>query len=228
MSFQIHPPEWKEGICHWQGSNTSTVTLCTQSLYPLSVTLLMNSRVFFLLCNHSVQFSLSVVSDSLWPHESQHARPPCPSPTPRVHSNSWPSSWWCYPAILILCHPLLPLPTIPPSINWSFLITNPWHLKTNFLNTRVSVTYVLWILCYILLEWVAQVALLVKNPPADAGDKRDLGLIPGSGRSPGGGHYNPLQYSCQENPTDKGAWQASVHRSPKVRHDWSDLAHACS
>ena len=47
----------------------------------------------------SVQFSHSVVSDSLWPHESQHARPPCPSPTPRVHSDSCPSSQWCRPAI---------------------------------------------------------------------------------------------------------------------------------
>ena len=48
---------------------------------------------------YSVQFSRSVVSDSLWPHESQHARPPCPSPTPGVHSNSCPSSRWCHPAI---------------------------------------------------------------------------------------------------------------------------------
>ena len=47
----------------------------------------------------SVQFSRSVMSDSLRPHESQHARPPCPSPTPRVHSNSCPSSRWCHPAI---------------------------------------------------------------------------------------------------------------------------------
>ena len=47
----------------------------------------------------SVQFSRSVVSDSSWPHESQHARPPCPSPTPGVHSNSCPSSRWCHPAI---------------------------------------------------------------------------------------------------------------------------------
>ena len=45
------------------------------------------------------EFSCSVVSSSLWPHESQHARPPCPSPTPRVHSNSCPSSRWCHPAI---------------------------------------------------------------------------------------------------------------------------------
>ena len=47
----------------------------------------------------SVQFSCSVVSDSLRPHESQHARPPCPSPTPTVHSDSHPSSPWCHPAI---------------------------------------------------------------------------------------------------------------------------------
>ena len=45
------------------------------------------------------QFSHSIVSDSLWPHESQHARPPYPSPIPRVHSNSCPSSWWCHPTI---------------------------------------------------------------------------------------------------------------------------------
>ena len=48
---------------------------------------------------HSVQFNRSVVSNSLRPHESQHARPPCPSPTPGVHSNSRPSSPWCHPAI---------------------------------------------------------------------------------------------------------------------------------
>ena len=47
----------------------------------------------------SVQFNHSVVSDSLWSHESQHARPPCPSPTPGVHSDSRPSSQWCHPAI---------------------------------------------------------------------------------------------------------------------------------
>ena len=50
-------------------------------------------------CFSSVQFSRSVVSDSLWPHESQQARPPCPSPSPGVHSDSRPSSPWCHPAI---------------------------------------------------------------------------------------------------------------------------------
>ena len=63
----------------------------------------------------SDQISRSVVSDSLRPHESQHARPPCPSPTPGVHSDSHPSSQWCHPAISS-CRPLLLLPPIPPSI----------------------------------------------------------------------------------------------------------------
>ena len=51
---------------------------------------------------------------------------------------------------------------------------------------------------------------MVKNPPATAGDIRDASSISGSGRSPGGGHGNPLQYSCLENPMDRGVWQATV------------------
>ena len=54
--------------------------------------------------------------------------------------------------------------------------------------------------------WASQVALVVKNPPASAGDTRDAGSIPGSGRSPGGGPGHPLQCSCPENPMDRGAW----------------------
>ena len=50
--------------------------------------------------------------------------------------------------------------------------------------------------------WASQVALVVKDPPANAGDIREIGLIPGLGRSPGGGHGTPLQYSCLENPMD--------------------------
>ena len=62
------------------------------------------------------------------------------------------------------------------------------------------------------LKWASQVVLVLKNLPASAGDIRDVGLIPGSGRSPGGGNGNPLQYSCLENPTVREAWQATVHR----------------
>ena len=54
-------------------------------------------------------------------------------------------------------------------------------------------------------------AVVVKNPPAIAGDIRDVGSIPGSGKSPGGGISNPLQYSGLKNPMDRGAWQATVH-----------------
>ena len=57
---------------------------------------------------------------------------------------------------------------------------------------------------------------VVKNLPVNAGDK---GLIPGLGRSPGEGNGNPLQYSCQGNPMDRGAWQATVHGVAKVRHN---------
>ena len=53
---------------------------------------------------------------------------------------------------------------------------------------------------------------VVKNLPANAGDARDAGSIPGSGRSPGGGNGNPLQYSCLGNPIDRGAWQATLYK----------------
>ena len=59
--------------------------------------------------------------------------------------------------------------------------------------------------------WASQVVIVVKNLPANAGDIRDTGSIPGLGRSPGGGNGNPFQYSCLENPMDRGAWRATVH-----------------
>ena len=60
-------------------------------------------------------------------------------------------------------------------------------------------------------HWASQVEPLVKNSLANAGDPRDAGSIPESGRSPGGGHGNPLEYSCLDHPMDRGAWQATVH-----------------
>ena len=60
-------------------------------------------------------------------------------------------------------------------------------------------------------SWASQVALVVKNEPANAGDAKDAGLIPGLGRSPGGGNGNPLQYSYLENSMGRGAWLATVH-----------------
>ena len=61
---------------------------------------------------------------------------------------------------------------------------------------------------------------MVKNPPASAGDLVDAGLIPGLGRSPRAGNGNPLQYSCLENPMDRGAWQATVYT---VTQSWTQL-----
>ena len=73
-------------------------------------------------------------------------------------------------------------------------------------------------------NWRAsQVALMVKNLPANAEDARDISSIPGLGRSPEGGYGTPLQYSCLENPTDRGIWPAMVHTVQRVEHDWSNL-----
>ena len=69
---------------------------------------------------------------------------------------------------------------------------------------------------------------MVKNLPANAGDSRDVGSIPGSGRSPGEGSGNPLQYSCLENPVDRGAWWATVL---VVAKSWTQLnthTHTCT
>ena len=65
---------------------------------------------------------------------------------------------------------------------------------------------------------------MVNNPPASARDTRDMGSTPGSERSPGGGHGNPPQYSCLENPMEGGAWLSVVHRIRKSQARQSDLA----
>ena len=63
---------------------------------------------------------------------------------------------------------------------------------------------------------------VVKNLPPSAGDTGDVGAIPGSGRSPGGGNSSPVQYSCLENPMERGAWQATIHG---VTKSWTGLSH---
>ena len=64
-------------------------------------------------------------------------------------------------------------------------------------------------------NWASQVVLVVKNLPANAGGIQDMSLTPGLGRSPPGGHGHPLQYSCLENPMDRGAWWAIVYGMAK-------------
>ena len=73
-------------------------------------------------------------------------------------------------------------------------------------NTCITIT---------LLHGAFQLELVDKNSSVNVGDIRDAGLIPGLGRFPEGGHGNPLQYSCLENPMDRGAWQITVHRVTK-------------
>ena len=144
----------------------------------------------------SVQFSRSVVSDSLRPYESQHARPPCPSPTPGVHSltsieSVMPSSH------LILCRPLLLLPSIPPSITvfsnestlrmrwpkyWSFSFSiSPSKEHPGLISFKTG--------------WFDLLAV--------QGTLNYLWLNRLNG--------NPLQCSCLENPGDGGAWWAAVY-----------------
>ena len=74
---------------------------------------------------------------------------------------------------------------------------------------------------FLLYNWASQVVLVVKNLPAKAGDVRDKGLIPGSGRFPGEGNGNPFQYSCLENSVDGGAWWVIVHG---VAKSWTQLS----
>ena len=78
---------------------------------------------------------------------------------------------------------------------------------------------------FLYMLWASQVAQVVKNRPANAGDINDMSLIPGSGRSLGGGHGNPLQYSCLENLLDRGAWWTMVHRVSKsqTRQKWLSM-----
>ena len=88
----------------------------------------------------SVQFSCSVVSDSLQPHESQHARPPCPSPTPRVHSNSCSSSRWCHPAISSSVVPFSSCPqSLPASESFPMSQLFAWGGQSTGVSASASV-----------------------------------------------------------------------------------------
>ena len=88
-----------------------------------------------------------------------------------------------------------------------------FHVLTLVNNAVMNIRFHIYfqISVFMFFRWASQVALVVKNPPANAGDIRDTGSIPGLGRSPGGGHDSTLQYSCQDNPVDRGAWRATVH-----------------
>ena len=90
--------------------------------------------------HQSVQFSHSVLSDSLQPHESQHAKPPCPSPTPRVYSNPCPPSWWCHPAISSTVVPFSSCPqSLPASGSFPMTQLFAWGGQSIGVSTSTSV-----------------------------------------------------------------------------------------
>jgi len=107
-----------------RGLMRGTVMLKQSPLNICNFSLQRDGSVWEMLLSYqfsSVQFSCSVVSDSLQPHESQHSRPPCPSLTPGVHSDSRPSSWWCHPAI---SSSVVPFSSFPQISIRSFIFQN--------------------------------------------------------------------------------------------------------
>ena len=112
----------------------------------------------------SAQFSRSVMSDSLRPHESQHARPPCPSPAPKVYSNSCPSSWWCHPAISSSVFPFSCCPqSLPASGSFPMSQLFAWGGQSTGvsasasvlpMNTQIVATYLIKNIRYLFAEWV--------------------------------------------------------------------------
>ena len=108
--------------------------------------------------------------------------------------------------------------TIVSVVNFLNLTIVPWYssLKILFILKKIFVLWLCKKMCSLLKDTLASHGSLVKNPPANAGD---LSSIPGSGRCPGEGNGNPLQYSCLGNHMDRGVWQDTVHGAARVGHD---------
>ena len=149
--------------------------------------------------------SHSVVSDSLWPHGLQPASLLCPWDFPGKNTG-------------VGCHALLQGIFLTQGSNLQVLGLLHWQADSLPLSHQGSPIIYLCISKY----QASQVVLLVKNPITNEGDLRVVGLIPGLGRSSGGGHGNQLQYFCLKNPMDRGAWWATIHRvaNNRTRLKW--------
>ena len=132
-------------------------------------------------------------------------------PSKQVHLYHF-SRFYIYVFIYDTC---FSLPDLLHSV-WQTLRQSTAQQMTQF------VTFYGWVifLCNVPHLWVSRVVLVVENPPADGREVKDSGSVPGSGKCPGGEHGNPLQYSCLENPVDRGAWWLMVHR---VTKSWTQL-----
>ena len=178
----------------------------------------------------SDQISRSVVSDSLRPHESQHARPPCPSPTPGVHWDSRPSGLWCHPAISSSVVPFFSCPqSLPASESFPMSQLFAWGGQStgvsvqeckNGLGNPWAVSYQVnkYLDPLILFLCIYSSTLAWKIPwTEEPGGLQSMGLLrvrhdgATSLSCIGGGNGNPLQCSCLENPRDGGAWWAAVY-----------------
>ena len=118
MGIYGHHNRHQMGICggrwiFWQHLNWNNWQISWLTLVQKLFTVSLNKSVTSYLTFSSVQFSCSVMSNSLWPHGPQHARPPCPSPTPGIYPNSCPLSQWCHPTISSSVVPS------PPAFNFS-------------------------------------------------------------------------------------------------------------
>ena len=140
---------------------------------------------------------------SLWPYWLQHARLPCPSPIPGACSNSYPSSRWCH-----------------PTISSSIIHFSSWLQSFPELRSLLRSQFFTCLFGFPLIRLDFPGGSDGKVSAYNVGG---LGLIPGSGRSPGEGNGNPLQYSCLKNPMNRGAWCAAVHGVVKSRTQLSDF-----
>ena len=108
-------------------------------------------------------------------------------------------------------------------MEWNFFRKETIGRITTLVSNSLKKLKLLWVLIRWLIRWLiraSQVTLVVKNPPVNVRDIRDVGSIPGLGRSLGGEHGNPIQYSCLENPMERGTWKAMIHR---VLKSWTRL-----
>ena len=158
------------------------------------------------------------MSDSLRPHGLQHARPPCPSPTPGVYSNSHPLSQWCHPTISSF---VALFSSCPPS----FPASGSFQMSQLFMSGGQSIGASASVLPKNIRGWFP--LRLIGLPCSSNGKESachagDQGSIPGLGSSSGEGNGNPLQYSCLENSMDREAWWATVRGVAKSRTRLSD------
>ena len=147
----------------------------------------------------TVQFSHSVMYNSLQPHELQQARPPCPSPSPRVHSNAHPSSWWCHPAISSFVVTFYPFPQSFPasgSFQMSQLYGRDWLSGKLGLVLMGGAMLSKYLIPFSVDGWNCVPSLLFTWGQTMVEVMKIIWE----------GNGTPLQYSCLENPVDGAAW----------------------